>query len=106
MAAAANGSECFVCRREPWPRHLTYKHLAICGRCAPFGRQREVMNDVSEQEKLALRDGIDRGGAYLETIGKFDLTELSEAEADTFAAHFLCGFSESMRERAGNSPPF
>lgn len=106
MLRAASGAYCFVCRREAWPKHLTYKHLAVCGRDAPSAQGREAMNDVSDQEKLALRDGIDRGGAYLETIGKFDLTELSQNEADTFAAHFLCGYSESMGERAKVAPPF
>ncbi len=106
LMASAAGAQCFVCRRDPWPKDLRYKNLAICAPCAPAARQRELMNDVTDQEMLALRDGIDRGGEYLSTIGKFDLTELSTAESDKFAAHFLCGFSESMRERARDAPPF
>ena len=106
MLRAGNGVYCFVCRRQPWPKHLTYKHLAVCGRDAASAAGREKMNDVSDQEKLALRDGIDRGGSYLETIGEFDLTKLTQNQADTFAAHFLCGYSESMSERAAKAPPF
>jgi hypothetical protein len=106
LLASAFGATCWVCRRSPWPRGLTFKNLTICAECAPLAKQREVMNDVDDQERAALRVGFDRAGAYLESIQKFDLTELSEAEADTFLAHLLCGFSEAMRESTAASPPF
>lgn len=106
ILAAATGAYCFVCRRQPWPAHLTYKHLAVCAPCASAARQRELMNDVSEAEAAALSVGMDRAGEYLASISKFDLRDLSDAELAAFSAHMLCGYSEAMREAARNSPPF
>jgi hypothetical protein len=103
---AAQGSYCYVCRREPAPKNLTYKHLAVCGRCASHAPMREAMNDVSETEAAALRVGMDRAGEYLASIGKFDLRDLSDAELDAFSAHMLCGYSEAMAEAARAAPPF
>lgn len=105
--AAAFGATCWVCRRSPWPRGLTFKNLTICAPCAPLARQREInMNDVDENERSALLDGVDRAGEYLGSIDTFDLRDLQGAELDTFLAHILCGYSESMRKRVGESAPF
>ena len=103
---AAGGAYCFVCRREPTPKHLTYKHLTVCAKCAQSSRQRELMNDVSETEAASLRVGMDRAGEYLASINKFDLRDLSEKELDKFSAHMLCGYSEAMAEAARSAPPF
>lgn len=64
------------------------------------------MNDCTAEEDAALADGLDRAGNYLASVNKFDLRELSDKECREFSRHFLCGYSEAMRLRAAESPPF
>lgn len=109
MVRAANGAYCFVCRREPMPKHVTYKHLAVCGHHASTAPGREKMNDVSEREAEALNAGMDRAGEYLLALNdesKFDIRNLSGQELDAFLAHILCGYSQRMAEMAEETPPF
>lgn len=106
LLAAAGGAQCFICRRQPWPATLTYKNLSVCALCAPYARQGEIMNDVSEAEESAGMAAIDKAGEYLASIDKFDLRDLTDDQLKKFNAHFITGFSESLREHARSAPPF
>lgn len=106
MLRAAAGAYCFVCRREPLPKHVTYKNLTVCGNHASIAPGRVLMNDVSEREAEAGMAGMDRAGEYLASIGKFDLRDLTDKELHQFNAHWLCGYSERMSEMAAECPPF
>lgn len=104
--AAGMGRTCFVCSREPRPKNLRYHDFAICAACATAAPGRFHMNDCTAEEDAALGDGLDRAGNYLASIDKFDLRELSETQLREFSRHFLCGYSEAMRARSADSPPF
>lgn len=104
--AAATGVTCFVCSRSPHPKGLRYHDFTICAACAPAAPGRHLMNDCTAEEDAALADGLDRAGNYLASVNKFDLRELSDKECREFSRHFLCGYSEAMRLRAAESPPF
>lgn len=106
ILAAAHGAYCIICRRQPWPAHLTYKNLAVCAPCAPAARQGEIMNDVTENEASAGMDAIDAAGSYMAALGKFDLRDLTDDELGEFNRHYIAAFGDSMRERARSSPPF
>ena len=101
---------CFVCSRGPkYADHgLKFKGLAVCLTCAPIALQRYMMTpeDFSGTEIKALREGGEKGGAYLDQIEKTDLASLDEREWDTFLARIFGGYVESMRRQAGDSPPF
>ncbi|WP_316234841.1 DUF6511 domain-containing protein [Bradyrhizobium sp. SZCCHNR1004] len=57
---------------------------------------------LSAHELMALDDAGGKAGAYLEGIGKFDLTTLSATEWMEFLRTVLNGYGESMRERLLN----
>lgn len=108
ILAAAGGAECWVCKRHP-AANLTYKNLAVCLPCAGLGLARESMsklNDTTDAEERAGMAAIDRAGEYLASIGKFDLTTLTDWEMKQFNAHWLNGFSAAMREITSMQPPF
>lgn len=65
-----------------------------------------TMNDVSETELEALRVGGERAGAYLDSINKTDLADLTAEEWDEFLSLILCGYSERIRELTSEAPPF
>jgi len=64
------------------------------------------MNDVSETELEALREGGARAGAYADSIGKTDLAQMTPEEWDTFLGHILCGYAEKMQQLCTLAPPF
>ncbi len=57
---------------------------------------------LTAHELFALSDAGDKAGAYLESIGKFDLTQLTEGEWAAFLRTVLTGYGESMRDRLLN----
>lgn len=102
----AAGIQCFVCHREPTPRGLTFENLTVCAACAAVAPGRARMNDITDQEAAAGMDAVDRAGAYLASLDKFDLRDLDDTELAKFNAHFIAGFADSMRLRAGTVAPF
>lgn len=60
--------------------------------------------DPSERE--AVIDGGQVGGAYLETIGKFDLRELTPDQWSEFCGKIFQETCASLRRRAEDEIPF
>lgn len=57
------------------------------------------MIDPTAKELLAVNTGGARGGEYLESIGKFDLSQLNEAEWQIFCGCIVGGFVESLQHQ-------
>ena len=77
-----------------------------CGKLAKtvFHMEKRQLNQF---EAFSLNDAGQAAGAYLESIGKFSLAELSEEEWATFLKTVLNSFGEHMRARLlNNVAPF
>ncbi|WP_316172880.1 DUF6511 domain-containing protein [Bradyrhizobium sp. SZCCHNRI2049] len=62
---------------------------------------------LSAHELFALDEAGEAAGAYLESIGKFDLTQLSQAEWSQFLKTVLNTYGERMRARLlSHTAPF
>jgi Family of unknown function (DUF6511) len=62
---------------------------------------------LSAYELFSIDDAGAAAGAYLESIGKFNLAELTAEEWTTFLKTFLTSYGDKMRERiATHSAPF
>jgi hypothetical protein len=105
MAMLPQPGPCFICKREARAA-LYYKTLAVCLTCAPHSLGGELMIKTTETETEALEAGGAKAGAFLDSIGKTDLAELSEGEWATFLAEVLDGYSDHMRQEAKAAPPF
>ena len=58
------------------------------------------MIDPTPNESEAMTVGGQMGGEYLESIGKSDLTTLSETEWDRFIDAVVTGYCDHLRELA------
>lgn len=58
------------------------------------------MIDPTPNESEAMTVGGQQGGEYLESIGKSDLTTLTETEWDRFLDAVVTGYCEHLRELA------
>ena len=56
------------------------------------------MIDPTPNESEAVTVGGQQGGEYLESIGKSDLTTLTEAEWDCFLDAVVAGYCDHLRE--------
>ncbi len=56
------------------------------------------MIDKTEKEAAAIEQGGQMGGAYLEELGRFDLSQLSKAEWLQLCECIVGGFVDAMRE--------
>jgi hypothetical protein len=59
------------------------------------------MIDPTPNELQAMNVGGQYGGEYLESIGKSDLTTLTETEWDCFLDAVVTGYCDNLRELAG-----
>ena len=59
------------------------------------------MIDPTPNERDAIRHGGEMGGEYLESLGRADLTRLSEAEWLTFVECVITGYCDHLRDLAG-----
>lgn len=62
--------------------------------------------DLKQDERGAAIRGGEDGGAYLDSIGKFDLRTLSEAEWGEFCARIFAGAVAELRRVADDQIPF
>jgi hypothetical protein len=58
------------------------------------------MIDPTPNEAEAMTVGGHQGGAYLESLGKSDLTTLTETEWDRFIDAVITGYCDHLRELA------
>lgn len=100
-----NGGPCFICQREAFAG-LAHKFKPVCLSCAPHSLSGDVMLEFTDTEEAAITAGGAEAGAYLDTIEKTDLAELTEDQWARFLRTFLHGYSNSMREAARSHPPF
>jgi hypothetical protein len=99
------GGPCFICKREAFSG-LTFQTKPVCLKCAPYSLAGAVMIQFTETEEEAIEAGGAAAGAYLETIGKFDLSELSPEQWRDFLNTVLHGYSAHMQAAAVVHPPF
>lgn len=103
MGHAQDSAACFICRREAF-HFLKYKGQSVCGTCAPFSSLGEKV--ITDCEVDALEHGGMAGGEYLDSIGKTDLAELTEEQWGEFLGKVLEGYSDHMRGKVTEDPPF
>jgi hypothetical protein len=96
---------CFICAREAFSG-LAFKFKPVCLTCAPHSLAGAVMLEFTETEDEAIAEGGAQAGAYLDSIGKTDLAELTPEQWAKFLGTFLHGYSAAMREAARLNPPF
>jgi len=76
--------------------------------CLPLSRDtyRMPQQKLTRLERLAVREGGDRGGEYLDEIGKTDLAVLTEDEWWEFLARIESGRREALVTTLANESPF
>jgi hypothetical protein len=101
---------CGVCQRQAvglgWAPKQGKPVLWLCSdaNCHSLGEIVFKMpkDKLTAFETWALHDAGELAGAYLESVGKFDLSELSEAEWFTFLKTIMQGYGDKMRDRLLN----
>ena len=63
------------------------------------------MVDPNESEKTAAKHGGRMGGEYLESIGVFDLSALTEEQYDAFILCVVGGFCQHMVDQEVQANP-
>lgn len=61
---------------------------------------------VAREEARALQAGGNVGGAYLESIGKTDLADLTPEQWAEFLSRVLAGYSDDLIQQAREAVPF
>lgn len=76
--------------------------------CIAIARDSYEMKQLefSRIDQLAAGDAGEKGGAYLDSIGKTDLAQLSEEEWQQFLLHVVGGYREALKGRLRNEAPF
>lgn len=98
---------CGVCRREAtgigYAPKLGKPVVWLCEEpeCISLGKAifHMVPKTLTATEALALQDAGADAGAYLERLGKFNLSELTEQEWTKFLTTILNAYGENMRKR-------
>jgi len=116
---------CAVCAREGRgfgfdPSLIGLKGPVLCA-CSMnclrlIAKRRGAMIDPTPNEKAAFRHGGNMGGEILDSLGKTDLAQLSEAEWLSFVEAIITGYCDALRDlacqdqkrisRAANEVPF
>jgi hypothetical protein len=100
---------CVLCRRDA--RGFAYLPeqgplLKLCSmQCLEIITQWNGMIPPNFHEQNALADASAQGGAYVESIGKTDLTTWSEAEWATLIEVIVTAFQDSLRTAYADFPP-
>ncbi|WP_047308821.1 DUF6511 domain-containing protein [Rhodopseudomonas palustris] len=98
---------CGVCKRQAEGIGYAPKQgkpvLWLCHRteCISLGKTVFHMspNSLTTFERQSLEDAGEAAGKYLESIGKFSLADLTEAEWNHFLRTVLFSYGDAMRER-------
>ncbi|MFW5927452.1 MAG: DUF6511 domain-containing protein, partial [Wenzhouxiangella sp.] len=112
----AGDHQCVVCSRAAgsyayWPRG-EIPGFACSLECAYLAQWVREMTttELDELELGALDRASDEAGAYLESVGKTDLGELTPGEWKEFLARVALGFSKGLKKavegRARVAPPY
>ncbi len=94
---------CFICKRRSSGFAVGHNHKALgwfCEACGPKLAKRcfDMKTPIFDRyEEKALETAGERGGAYLDTIKKTDLADLTEGQWKTFLERVINGFGEGMR---------
>lgn len=101
------GWPCHVCRRasDGTSIHLPGHPVAqFCG--AECARIYMTKTPVKPDEKTAAVIGGNAGGQYLDSIGIFDLRQLSPDQWAEFCGRIFQGTCEELQRRANDEIPF
>ena len=105
---------CGVCRREAtglayvppsrWKKETPFFWLCDDPACISLGKTVFQMTEkqLSAHEGFALHEAGQDAGAYLESIGKTDLADMTEIEWHCFLSTVLTSFGDKMRARLLN----
>ena len=105
--ATAEPTLCPICRRRArWLGHapavgaaiLWYCGGEVCGTVlrGVYTMQTQIFD---EYEIGSRREGAEKAGAYLDTIGKTDLATLTREEFDELWVAFMNGFEQAMQRK-------
>lgn len=108
---------CFVCARPAIglgyaPQRIkSVDQIAWCCddiECLQIARNSYMTKQLEfgRLEQLATGDAGDRGGAYLDEIGKTDLATLTATEWHTFLEQVIGGYREALKGRLRDEAPF
>lgn len=80
----------------------------LCKECIYSGTnlQKAYHMRLDKFEEQALQDGGNAGGAYLDELGRTDLSDLAPEEFQEFLGLVLKGYADSMREIVRTEVPF
>lgn len=84
--------ECAECLELPIDQIKRFHHMS--------------RKDIERFERMALEDGGNAAGEYLDQLGKTDLAELEPHEWNHFLGVVLQGYAASMRKIVSREVPF
>ncbi|MEO0781937.1 MAG: DUF6511 domain-containing protein [Pseudomonadota bacterium] len=61
---------------------------------------------IKEFEKDAIKEGGNQGAAYLDQLGKTDLSQMTLEEWETFCSLIFTGTTDALQKRADDEIPF
>jgi len=101
------GYPCDTCRRASNGYSISIPNQPVRQFCS-HACARDFMRNPSLtlNERAAILAGGDLGGAYLDSIGKFDLTKLTAAEWAEFCGKIFLGATAKLQEIADDEIPF
>jgi hypothetical protein len=107
-----NPESCFLCRRRAdgvgvgTPKRQGW----VCAECGiPLAKEAIKMSDKAFDafEQRAIQAAGEAAGAYLDSIGKTDLAQLTAAEWSVFCVTMVRSFGDAIRaEVESGKPPF
>lgn len=105
---------CAICRRDargygfaPSFIRIDAPAVKLCSRrCQDITRKLSGMIDPNTHETDALLAASISGGAYVETIGKTDLSSWTEQEWAALIDVIVTSFQDFLRQAYADDPPF
>lgn len=101
-------ADCWLCHRhaEGLGVGTPQQPKWLCKECLVMADDIRRARRLDAFEVLALTDAGADGGAYLDSLGKTDLAELTEHEFRDFVRKVVLGFGASLRQqiREGRAP--
>ena len=108
MTVHMPGYPCAVCGRASGSWSISLPGNRLGQFCSPHCMKFYAMAEgsLTQDEQLAVRAGGDKAGAYLDSLGKFDLRTLTEPEWLRFCGILFTETCAALRDQADDQIPF